>query len=302
MTTTKRRSSRASPGAGEPAFEELAKRVDEAVRRIATLTGASKEAAEEVKDSLEAIHRAGLMAIVRRMRQDERAKELLFELVDDPVIHLLLSLHGIIRPGVMAEAKRVLDGVRPSLQAHGGDVELVLVDDAVAYVRLQGACIGCSMAAVTMRKNVEEALLSNIPAITSVEVLPDGPSSTFIPLETVRTGPGQLGAGWVRTHLVEQIPEGEITLVELVANGGQETEVIIVRLDGQLIAYRNACAHQGLPLEAAMLDTDAQTLTCQWHGFCFDAVSGNCLSSPGMQLEQLPLRIDRGHVWVWVGT
>jgi hypothetical protein len=114
MPTTKRRPSRASPR-GEPPFEELAKRVDEAVRRIATLTGASKEAAEELKGAIEAIHRAGLMVIVRRMRQDERAKELLFELVDDPVVHLLLSLHGIIRPGVITEAKRALDKVRPWL-------------------------------------------------------------------------------------------------------------------------------------------------------------------------------------------
>ncbi|HJT03778.1 MAG TPA: NifU family protein [Pseudonocardiaceae bacterium] len=301
MTTTKRRSSRASPGR-EPAFEELAKRVDEAVRRITTLTGASKQAAEELKDAIEAIHRAGLMVIVRRMRQDERAKELLFELVDDPVVHLLLSLHGIIRPGVITEARRVLDGVRPTLRSHGGDVKLVLVDDGVAYVRLLGACEGGSRAAVTMRTSVEEALINNVPAITSVEVVPPEPATTLIPLDTVRAGAGQLGAGWVRTHPVEEIPEGEITLMELVTSGGKETEVIVVRLGDQLTAYLNACAHQGLPLEAALLDTEAQTLTCQWHGFCFDAVSGECLSSPAMQLEQLPLRIEHGHVWIRVET
>lgn len=301
MTTTKRRTSRASPGR-EPVFDELAKRVDEAVRRIATLTGPSKEAAEEVKNAIEAIHRAGLMVIVRRMRQDERAKELLFELVDDPVVHLLLSLHGIIRPGVITEAKRVLDGVRPSLRSHGGDVKLVLVDDGVAYVRLLGACEGCSNAAATMRKSVEEALISKVPAITSVEVVPREPATTLIPLDAVGTAPGQLGPGWVRTHPVEEIPDGEITMMELVASSGRETEVIVVRLGDQLTAYLNACAHQGLPLEAALLDTEAHTLTCQWHGFCFDAVSGECLSSPGMELEQLPLRIEHGHVWIRVST
>ncbi|MGH3850971.1 MAG: NifU family protein, partial [Pseudonocardiaceae bacterium] len=142
MITTKRRTSPVGPGTDVPVSDQLAKRVDDAVRRIATLEGPAKETAEEVKAAVEAVHRAGLVTIVRRMRQDPRARELLFELVDDPIVHLLLSLHGIVRPDVMTEAERVLDGVRPSLQSHGGDVELVLVEEGVAYVRLHGACNG----------------------------------------------------------------------------------------------------------------------------------------------------------------
>ncbi|MGH3904446.1 MAG: NifU family protein [Pseudonocardiaceae bacterium] len=301
MTTTEQQTGTAGPGAEESSFEELARRVDEAVRRIATLEGQARKTAEEVKAAVEAVHRAGLMTIVRRMRQDERASKLLFELVDDPVVHLLLSLHGIIRPDLMTDARHVLDGMRPSLQSHGGDVELVQVDDGVAYVRLQGACNGCSMASVTMRKGVEEALVSNITAINSVEVLPNEPATTLIPLGALRVGPPP-DESWVRTSPVEEVPEGEITLMELVGSSGQETEVIVLRLDGRLIAYLNACAHQGLPLDAAILDTDAQTLTCPWHGYCFDATSGACMSAPGAQLEQLPLRVDEGHVWIRVGT
>ncbi|MGH3794544.1 MAG: NifU family protein [Pseudonocardiaceae bacterium] len=302
MITTKRRTSPVGPGTDVPVSDQLAKRVDDAVRRIATLEGPAKETAEEVKAAVEAVHRAGLVTIVRRMRQDPRARELLFELVDDPIVHLLLSLHGIVRPDVMTEAERVLDGVRPSLQSHGGDVELVLVEEGVAYVRLHGACNGCSMASRTMRSGVEEALVSNIPTITSVEVLPNEPSPTLIPLDAVGAGPNRRADGWVRTNPVEEVPDGEITLMELVTGDGKETEVIVVRLGGQLIAYLNVCAHQGLPLDAAILDTEAGTLTCPWHGYCFDATSGECMSAPGAQLEQLPLRVDDGHLWIRVGT
>ena len=49
-----------------------------------------------------------------------------------------------------------------------------------------------------------------------------------------------------------------------------------------------------------MLDLSNNTLTCPWHGFCYDATSGECLSAPGAQLEQLPLRVDDGDVWVRV--
>jgi len=88
--------------------------------------------------------------------------------------------------------------------------------------------------------------------------------------------------------------------VSLAGDGGQPTDVLIVNVGQRLSAYRNECAHEALPLTDAMLDLSNGTLTCPWHGFCFDASSGECLSAPGAQLEQLPLRIDDGDVWVRV--
>ncbi len=82
----------------------------------------SRAIAEEVKASVEAIHRAGLVSIVRRLKADEATRAALFELVDDPVVHLLLSIHEIVRPDPMTLANRVLAQVRPQLQSHGGDV------------------------------------------------------------------------------------------------------------------------------------------------------------------------------------
>jgi nitrite reductase/ring-hydroxylating ferredoxin subunit len=78
--------------------------------------------------------------------------------------------------------------------------------------------------------------------------------------------------------------------------------VLVVNLHQRLTAYVNECAHEALPLDNAVLDVDNGTLTCPWHGFCYDAASGECLTAPAAQLEQLPLRIDDGHVWIRVGT
>ncbi len=74
----------------------------------------------------------------------------------------------------------------------------------------------------------------------------------------------------------------------------------MVNAGRRLSAYRNECAHEALPLDNAVLDLGSNTLTCPWHGFCYDAASGECLSAPGAQLEQLPLRVDDGVVWVRV--
>src|SRR5215813_5638279 len=88
----------------EPGFEQLAKRVDDATAALNDLDPSARGVAEELKSASEAIHRAGLVTIVRRMRADEAARTVLFDLVDDPVVHLLLSLHHIVRPDPMTQA------------------------------------------------------------------------------------------------------------------------------------------------------------------------------------------------------
>ena len=65
-----------------------------------------------------------------------------------------------------------LESVRPSLQADGGDVELVNVDDkGVVSVRLTGACRGCPMSTMTLKMGIERALREQIPEIKSVEAV-----------------------------------------------------------------------------------------------------------------------------------
>lgn len=285
----------------EPTFEDLAKRVDDAVAALGGLDPSAREVAEELKSAIEEIHRAGLVTIVRRLRSDDAARDVLFELVDDPTVHLLLSLHGIVRPDPVTHANQVLASVRPQLNSHGGDVTLVRVDDATAFVRLEGACNGCSMSSVTLRNLVEEALVQGVPAISAVEVLPNEPTPTLIPIEALLIGRDPAGEGWVEVGPAAELAVDDLSPMSLTTAMGERAEVIVVNAGRRLSAYRNECAHEALPLDNAVLDLGSNTLTCPWHGFCFDATSGECLSAPGAQLEQLPLRVDDGVVWVRVG-
>lgn len=274
-------------------LDTLAGRVDAAVAALDDLDPAARAAAEELKAALEAIHRAGLTTIVSRMRADDGARPLLFDLVDDPVVRMLLTLHGIIRPDPVTLAERALAAVRPQLHSHGGDVALVRIEDGVAFVRLEGACNGCSMSSVTLRELVETALQQGVPSLRAVEVVPAEPSPAVIPVEALRMPPRPADDGWVKVTRAESVPVDGIAVP---ADG-----VIVVNIGQRLAAYRNECAHEALPLDEAILDASAGTLTCPWHGFCYDATSGECLSAPGVQLEQLPLRIDDGDVWVRTG-
>ena len=63
-----------------------------------------------------------------------------------------------------------LEKVRPSLQADGGDVQLVDVDaDGLVKVKLTGACGGCPMSQMTLKMGIEKVLKQNVPEVTSVE-------------------------------------------------------------------------------------------------------------------------------------
>lgn len=66
----------------------------------------------------------------------------------------------------------VLDAVRPSLQADGGDCELVGVDEnGVVSLELTGACAGCSLSDVTLSQGIERVLKDNVPGVTSVRAV-----------------------------------------------------------------------------------------------------------------------------------
>ena len=283
------------------AFEELAARVDDAVAALEGLDPAARTVAEELKDAVEAIHRAGLVTMVRAMRADDGARAVLFELIDDPAVRLLLSLHGIIRPDPITHAGQVLDSVRPQLHSHGGDVSLVGIEDGTAFVRLEGACNGCSMSSVTLRNLVEEALVQGVASISAVEVVAAEPTPTLIPLESLRIGRDPSAEGWSKIGSAAGLAVDDLSTVTVSTAAGERIDLIVVNLGQRLSAYRNECAHEGLPLDNAVLDVGNGTLTCPWHGFCFDAGSGECLSAPGAQLEALPLRVDDGDVWVRVG-
>ncbi len=63
-----------------------------------------------------------------------------------------------------------IEAVRPMLQAHGGDIELLGVDEStgVVSVKLQGACSGCPSAAMTLKMGVERQLKEHVPEVTEV--------------------------------------------------------------------------------------------------------------------------------------
>ncbi|MBP1752435.1 MAG: nitrogen fixation protein NifU [Geobacteraceae bacterium] len=70
---------------------------------------------------------------------------------------------------MIEEVKKVLDMIRPALQADGGDVELVEVtEDGVVKVKLVGACGHCPMSTMTLKNGIEKTLKQKIPGVKEV--------------------------------------------------------------------------------------------------------------------------------------
>jgi Fe-S cluster biogenesis protein NfuA len=70
---------------------------------------------------------------------------------------------------MVEEVKKVLEMIRPALQADGGDVELVEVgDDGVVKVKLVGACGHCPMSTMTLKMGIERTLKEKVPGVTEV--------------------------------------------------------------------------------------------------------------------------------------
>lgn len=67
------------------------------------------------------------------------------------------------------QVEEALNMIRPQLQADGGDVELVEIDDGAVKVRLQGACAGCPMSQMTLKNGIEKILKKMVPEVKSVE-------------------------------------------------------------------------------------------------------------------------------------
>ncbi len=69
------------------------------------------------------------------------------------------------------KVEELISKIRPNLQADGGDIELVSVDDGDVKVRLTGACGHCPMSQMTLKFGVEKFLKEHLPEVKSVEAV-----------------------------------------------------------------------------------------------------------------------------------
>src|SRR3954452_20128843 len=150
---------------------------------------ARSKAAEVVQVLLE-LYGEGLARMMETIAQGEERKETFEIFAGDELVSHLLLLHGLHPLDVETRVVRALEEVRPYLQSHGGNVELLGVEVRVARLRMQGSCSGCPSSTMTLKLAIEEAIQRTAPDLEGIEA--EGvaeepkPTTTFVAGPTLR--------------------------------------------------------------------------------------------------------------------
>jgi len=280
--------------------DAVGRRVEDLLDQIGARDEVSAELTEELVRELMALYGAGLGRVLDRLAA--AAPQALHDLTADPLVGGLLVLHDLHPDDVAVRVEDALDQVRPYLASHGGGVQLLDVTDDVAHLRLEGSCDGCGSSQITLQHAVEGAVLDAAPEITRIEV--DGAvgagaggngGNGLIPAESLSLRRRVADAGWEPLPDAAGADDGSVATREV---GG--TRVAVVRLDGQLFAYRDACAACGGSLAGGRLG--GEDLACPACGATFDVRHAGAARDGGTGLNPVPLLADGADVRVAVGA
>ncbi|MFE3289238.1 NifU family protein [Rhodococcus sp. NPDC059234] len=279
-------------GAGE--------RIDALLDASAAGGAVGRERAEQLVREVVDLYGDGLQRILLLLRR--RDDTLIDVLARDELVSSLLLVHGLHPHDVTTRVRRALDSVRPYLGSHGGDVELLGVDDGVVRLQLTGSCRGCPSSAVTLELAVEEAVRAAAPETTSIVVAGAEPASASTAglisaeslLARVRADAGT--GSWVPAAELAGLGSGEV--------GGFSVAglpLLACRLGDDLYAYRDRCPACTNSLAGAILgrrvggSTADAVLTCPTCREHYDVRrAGAAIGGSGGHLSPLPVLVRDG--------
>ncbi|MGA2924912.1 MAG: NifU family protein [Solirubrobacteraceae bacterium] len=143
---------------------------------------AARQTATELAQALLELYGAGLERIVDEIAAVDDGRLAAALAGDELVAHLLL-LHGLHPVALEQRVLAALHEVRPYLESHGGDVELLAIEGAAVRVRLQGTCNGCPSSTVTLRSAIENAIHKHAPEIEELIADPGAPAPALLQIE-----------------------------------------------------------------------------------------------------------------------
>src|SRR5215208_6652149 len=248
---------------------------------------ARSKAAEVVQVLLE-LYGEGLARMMDTIAEGEEREKTFDAFAGDELISHLLLLHGLHPLDVETRVVRALEEVRPYLQSHGGNVELLGVEGGVARLRMQGSCSGCPSSTMTLKLAIEEAIQKDAPDLDGIEA--EGVVEEPKPAPTIVAGPTlhkeENGASWTVVGGLPQLSGGGLLVKEI---SGEP--VLFLKLRDDFYAYRDLCPGCGESLEGGSLN-EAE-LSCPGCGRSYEVRrAGKCVDAPQLHLEPIPLLVN----------
>ncbi len=276
----------------EITLEKLLKDIESLEAMVATWDEHERITVVALKRAIDDLNKEALTRVIRSLKKNPAAMAALKESTADEVVYSVLRHHGLIKPSLNERIEQALDSVRPMLQGHGGNVELVSIDlPSTAVVRLIGACSGCPASELTLSEGVEKAIKEYCPEITEIVKAKGICTSSATPVNFVSPFARGQDKKWVFAVEFNQLPENKLVVCEV-----EGQSVILARLENNVVCYQNACAHLGMPLD--MGEVSAGVLKCPYHSFEYLLKSGECLTVPEVQLQTHAVRVVDNRVEV----
>ncbi len=273
---------------------------DQAVAELETLVGTLERDGDEralmLLQLMDAIHRPAMELMLAGQP-------------DHPVAAAVLAMYELVPLDEHSQVEEALDEVRPYIESHGGELELLEVDGGIVHVRLGGSCHGCAASAMTLRRGVEEKLRERIPWFEEIvahdpQEAVQAPVPGALPMVQVgaSTSPGPNppnGGGellqiaqlkrpvFVDVGLMADLPDGQMTTVDVDGNA-----ILVINLEGEPYAFRNICPTDGRnPLDGGRLT--GSVLICPWHNCAYDARTGKRVDDePADSLSVVPIALS----------
>jgi Fe-S cluster biogenesis protein NfuA len=131
----------------------------------------ARELCSELVSAVIAMYGDGLERIVAALAESgEPGAEILDRLTQDGAVSSLLLIHDLYPVDLHERVLEALNTVRPYMESHGGNVELVSLTDGIARLALQGSCNGCAASRATLEQAIEQALAEHAPDLSGLEV------------------------------------------------------------------------------------------------------------------------------------
>jgi Fe-S cluster biogenesis protein NfuA/nitrite reductase/ring-hydroxylating ferredoxin subunit len=294
--------------------EQLVQRIQDLQERLEAMgDSAAREVADQLVSAVVQMYGAGLERIVELLAvAGTDGRQIADALSEDELVATLLLIHDLHPVPLADRVRAALDSVRPYMESHGGNVELLSIEDGVATIHLRGSCSDCSASAVTLELAIKQALEEAAPDLEGLEVhgvaaqtagspgLPmvtgsTGPTATGMELPIIMAGPGGSDVSapsWVEVQAVDALADGTLAAVSVAGS-----DLVVANVDGTLLAYRDRCANCAAPLHGGLLSEGALACPACDRSF-FLPRAGRSLDDEHMQLEPVPLLRDEGRVKV----
>jgi len=297
--------------AGSTEIQNQLKSIEALVHRIERTNDSSMAAtARELVQLLMEFHGAGIERMLAVVHQTAPSGSIVIDALGrDDLVRSLLLLYGLHPDSLETRVTQALEKTRPYLKSHGGNVNIVTVDDSgVVTLRLEGNCHGCPSSSATLKLAVEEAIYDAAPDVTAIvvqgQIQEQAPAAFgFVPLSQLGSNTNGNGhthdlkierdeVGWEDVFGLDAIPTGTMHEERVAGH-----DIIFCRLEETLYAYGNGCPGCGQPLGAARLvGTVLACPICSQH---YDVVrAGRSTDLDTLHLEPIPLLRENGRAKV----